>query len=186
MAILNEMRFLVGDLEAAFSRRIEAEQERQATATRDARGRAMDIREQRAAAAEDARERLAEISRRSGAVADMVDSFFRDRTAQAASDARDRAEAGRERVKAERERLAETAEEARARMAELNELSAIWSEHTAVMEDLVTGAPRTPVRKAAQRPHRKAAPGAAAKPTASRAPAKPAAPKAAAPEDAET
>ena len=78
MAILDEMQFLVSDLEAAFARRIDGEQERQETAAKDAQHRAMDFRELQAAAAEDARERLEEISRRSSEVADMMDSFFRD------------------------------------------------------------------------------------------------------------
>ena len=193
MAILDEMQLLVSDLEAAFSRRLEGEKEREETAAKDAQYRAMGVRELRATAAEDARERLAEISRRSSEVADMMDSFLRDRTAQAASDARDRAMVERERVKAERERRAEAAEDARARMAEFHELSAIWREHTAVIAGLGAGAPRTPVRRAAQPPHRRGAPGAAKapapraamKPEAPRAAAKPEAPKAAPSDNAE-
>ena len=80
----------------------------------------MGVRELRAAAAEDARGRLEDISRRSGEVADMMDSFLRARTAQAASDARE------QRAKAERARRTEAAAEARARMAEFHELDAIW------------------------------------------------------------
>ena len=89
MAILDEMQFLVSDLETAFSRRIETEQERQetavrdaqyrmdsekerlATAARDAQYRAMGVRERRAAGAQDAKERLAEIARRSSEIAFM-------------------------------------------------------------------------------------------------------------------
>ena len=172
MAILDEMQFLVSDLETAFSRRIETEQERQetavrdaqyrmdsekerlATAARDAQYRAMGVRERRAAGAQDAKERLAEIARRSSEIAFMVDSFFRDRTAQAAIDARDRA-------MADRERRAEAAEESRARVAEFHELSDIWREHVAVMAGFGAGAPRTPVRAAARPPRQKAAPEAA-------------------------
>ena len=186
MAILDEMQLLVSDLEAAFSRRLEGEEERQETAVKDAQYRAMGVRELRATAAEDARERLEEISRRSSEVADMVDSFFRARTAQARRDARDRA-------KAERERRAEAAAEARARMAEIHELDAIWREHVAVIGSLGAGAPRTPVRRAARPPRRKGAPEAAKppaprpamKPEAPRAPAKPGAPKATASDNAE-
>jgi hypothetical protein len=172
MAILEEMRLLVGDLEATFSRRIEAEQERQVTAMRDAHDRVQGVRELQAAAAEDARARLEEMSRRSSEVADMVESFFHVRMAQTAKDAGDRA-------KAERERRAEAAEAAQARIAESRELSAIWREHTGVRG---TQAPRTPVRSAVPRPPRKAAPApaVAAKPVA----AKPEAPKAAAPKAA--
>ena len=85
MAILDEMQLLVSDLEEALSRRLEGEKERQETAGEDAQYRAMGVRELRAAAAEDARERLEDISRRSGEIADMMDSFLRARTAQAAS-----------------------------------------------------------------------------------------------------
>jgi hypothetical protein len=178
MAILDEMQLLVSDLEAAFSRRLEGEKERQETAAKDARYRATGVRELRATGTEDARERLAEISRRSSEIADMVDSFFRARTAQAASDARDRAKAERERVKAERERRAEAAEEARARMAEFHELDAIWRGHTAVIGGLGAGAPQTPVRRPAQPPQQRGAPH-AAKPPVPRAAMKPEAPRAA-------
>ena len=80
MAILDEMQLLVSDLEAAFSRRMDTEKERQETAARDARYRAMGVREMRATAAESARERLAEISKRSSEVAFMVDAIWRAHT----------------------------------------------------------------------------------------------------------
>jgi hypothetical protein len=177
MAILDEMQLLVSDLEAAFSRRIESEKERQETAGRDARYRAMGVREMRAAGAESARERLEEISKRSSEVAFMVDGFFRDRMAQAASDSRHRA-------MSERERRAESAAETRARSAECHELSAIWREHTAGMSGGPgAGAPRMPGRRFAQPPRRKAPE--AAKPAAPRPAAKPEAPKAAASDNAE-
>jgi hypothetical protein len=193
MAILDEMQLLVSDLEAAFSRRLEGEKEREETAAKDAEYRAMGVRELRATAAEDARERLAEISRRSSEIADMMNSFFRHRTAQAASDARARAMVERKRVKAERERVAEAAQEARARMAEFHELDAIWRAHTAVIGGLGAGAPRTPVRRAAQPPQQRGAPPAAKppvpraamKPEAPRAPVKPEAPKATVSDNAE-
>ena len=172
MAILDEMQLLVSDLEAAFSRRLEGEKERLETASSDAQYRAMGVSELRATAAENARERLAEISMRGSEIADLMDTFFRVRTAQAASDARDRAMIERERVKAERDRRAEAATEARARMAEFHELSAIWHGHTVVMGGPGAGAPRTPVRRAAQPPHRGGAPEAAKPPhgAAERAP----------------
>ncbi len=196
MAIVDDMQLFVSDLEAAFSRRIDTEKERQETAVRDAQYRmaaekerldtaardaqyrAMGVRELRAAGAQDAKERLAEISRRSSEIAFMVDSFFRDRTAQAAMDARDRA-------MADSERRSEAAEESRARVAEFHELSDIWREHVAVMASFGAGAP---VRAVARPPRRKAAPEAApkaaAKPAATRKAAKPAAPKSAASDDA--
>lgn len=177
MAILGEMQLLVSDLEAAFSRRLEGEKEREETAAKDAQYRAMGVRELRATAAEEAHERLAEISRRSSEIADMMDSFFRLRTAQAASDAHARAMVERERVKAERERVAEAAQEARARMAEFHELAAIWRAHTAVIGGLRAGTPRTPVRRAAQPPRQRGAPQ-AAKPPIPRAAMKAEAPKA--------
>ena len=197
MTILDEMQLLVSDLEAAFSRRIETEKERQETAAKDAQYRidtekerqetaakdaqyrAMGVRELRAAGARDARERLAEISRRSSEIAFMVDGFFRDRTAQAAIDARDRA-------MADRERRAEAAEESRARIAEFDELSAIWRKHIAVMAGFGAGAPRTPVRAAARPPRRRAAPKAAKAAAPKAAAPKAAAPKAAASDNAET
>jgi hypothetical protein len=188
MAILDEMQLLVSDLEAAFSRRMDTEKERQETAARDARYRAMGVREMRATAAESARERLAEISKRSSEVAFMVDGFFRDRTAQAASDARNRATV-------ERDRRAESAEEARARTAEFHELSAIWRAHTGgIPGGSGAGAARTPVRGFTQPPRRRgapeatrpAAPRAAAKLEAPRPVAKPEAPKAAVSDNAET
>lgn len=196
MAILDEMQLLVSDLEAAFSRRLEGEKEREETAAKDARYRAMGVRELRATSAKDARERLAEISRRSSEIADMMDSFFRHRTAQAASDARARAMAGRERVKAERDRVAEAAQEARARMAEFHELDAIWRAHTAVIGGLGAGAPPTPVRRPAQPaqpPQQRGAPQAAKppvpraamKPEAPRVPATPEAPKATVSDDSD-
>lgn len=186
MTILDEMQLLVSDLEAAFSRRLEGEKERQETAAKDAQYRAMGFRELRATAAEDARGRLEEISRRCSETADMLDSFFRARTAQAASDARDRA-------KAERARRTEAAEDARARMAEFHELDAIWREHTAVIGGLAAGAPRTPVRRAARPPRqggareaaKPPAPRQATKPEAPKGPAKREAPKAAASDSAE-
>ena len=186
MAILDEMQLLVSDLEEALSRRLEGEKERQETAGKDAQYRAMGVRELRAAAAEDARGRLADISRRSGEIADMMDSFLRARTAQAASDARERAKVERQRMKAERQRRTEAAAEARVRMAEFHELDAIWRRHTAVMAGHGSGAPRTPARRAAPPPQRRGAPEAAKPPAPrpamksepSRAPAKPEAPKA--------
>jgi hypothetical protein len=180
MAILDDMLLLVSDLEAAFSHRLEGEKERLETAASDAQDRAMGTRELRATAAENARERLQEISRRSSEIADMMDIFFQVRTAESASDAHDRATA-------DRERRAEAANEARARMAEFRELSGIWRGHAAVIGGLGAGAPRMPVRTAAQPPHRSEAPSEppeAAKPPA---PAKaPKAPKAKASTNSET
>ncbi len=193
MAILDEMQLLVSDLEAAFARRIDGEHERQETAAKDAQHRAMDFRELQAAAAEDARERLDEISRRCSEVADMMDTFFRTRTAQAARDARDR-------VMAERDRRAEAMVEMRARVSELAEFSGMWGQHTVVMGGLGAEAAQMPAPRAAQRPRRQAPAGAAkpaarkavkpaarkaAKPAARKA-AKPAAPKAAVSGNAET
>jgi uncharacterized membrane protein YccC len=174
MAILDEMQLLVSDLEAAFSYRLEGEKERLETAASDARYRAMGFRELRATAAENARERLAEISRRSSEIADMMDTFFQVRTAQAASDARDRAGA-------ERERRAAAAKEARERMAESHGLSAMWRGHTAVIGGRGTETPRTPVRRAAQPPAPRAAmkPKAPMKPRAAMKPKAPMKPKAA-------
>ena len=111
------------------------EHERQETAVKDAKHRAMDFRELQAAAAEDARERLDEISRRCSEVADMMDTFFRTRTAQAARDARDR-------VMAERDRRAEAMVEMHARVSELAEFSGMWGQHTVVMEALAPKRPR--------------------------------------------
>jgi hypothetical protein len=193
MAILDEMQLLVGDLEAAFSRRLEGEKERQGTAEKDAQYRAMGVRELRATAAEEARERLQEISTRSSEIAGMMDSFLRHRTAQAASDARERAMMERQRVKAEHERRAEAAGEARARAAEFHELGAIWRGHTAAIGGLAAGTPRTRAPGAAQPPRRRAAPEAAkppapkmaARPEAMRMPAKPEQPKAAASDNGE-
>jgi hypothetical protein len=190
MAILDEMQLLVSDLEEALTRRLEGEKERQETAAKDARYRATGVRELRAAAAEDARGRLEDISRRSGEIADLMDGFFRARTAQAASDARERAKVERKRIKAERERRTAAAQEARARMAEFRELDAIWRSHAAVIEGLGTGASRTPVRRAAQPPQRRGAPEAAKPPapgpaTKPKAPAKPETPKATASDNAE-
>jgi hypothetical protein len=169
MAILDEMQLLVSDLEAAFSRRAEAELERQETAAIDARDRAMAFRELLVASAEDSRERLAEISRRNGEVADMLDSFCRDRTTMAAS-------AERHRLAQERARRAEAVRDARARTAEFRELSAIWADHVAVMGGAAVPAPRRAMGKAAKRPPQRAASG----PAAAKTPARPARGKSAA------
>ena len=134
MGMLDEMQLLVSDLEAAFARRIDGEHERRETAGKDAQHRAMDFRELQAAVAEDARERLDEISRRCSEVADMMGTFFRTRTAQAARDARDR-------VMAERERRARGHGRMRARVSELAEFSGMWGQHTVVMGGL---APKRP------------------------------------------
>ena len=179
MAILDDMLLLVSDLEAAFSHRLEGEKERLETAASDAQDRAMGTRELRETAAEDARERLQEISRRSSEIADMIDVFFRVRTAQSASDAHDRATA-------DRERRAESADEARARMAEFRELSGIWHGHTTVIGGRGAGASRTPVRQAAQPPHRSGAPEAPKAAIKPRSLAKPKAPKAKASANSET
>ena len=170
MAMLDEMQLLVSDLEAAFARRIDGEHERQETAAKDAQHRAMDFRELQAAAAEDARERLDEISRRCSEVADMMDTFFRTRTAQAARDARDR-------VMAERERRAEAMVDMRARVSELAEFSGMWGQHTVVMGGLGVEAALMPGPRAAERPRQRMAPAGTAKPAARKA-TKPAARKA--------
>ena len=162
MALLEEMRTLVGDLEAAFARRLESEHERQETAAQDARDRAGAEHERRAAAAKDtrhradevrerhgnstqeARERLAEISVRYNEVADTVEAFRRERLAQTAEDARDRTRAerkrradaaqdARERASDDRERRSIAAHEAHERVAEILGLGNIWGVHTATI-----------------------------------------------------
>ncbi len=98
MALPEEMRVLVGDLELAASRRAGEERERQGAAAHDARERAREERERQEAAAHDARERARE---------------ERERQEAAAHDARERAREGRERQEAAaqdaRERAARTA-----------------------------------------------------------------------------
>jgi colicin import membrane protein len=76
MALLEETRLLVGDLELAASRRAREERERQEAAAQDARERAREERERQEAAAQDARERARE---------------GRERQESAAQDARERA-----------------------------------------------------------------------------------------------
>ena len=90
MAIQEEMQVLVGDLEAASSRRTSDESERHAVAASDARDRK----------AKNAGLRIE--------VAETLGEFRRERVMQAAQDARARAEA-------ERERLATAAQGARDR-----------------------------------------------------------------------
>jgi hypothetical protein len=75
MALVEEMRTLVDDLETAFSRRLENEHERQENAAGDARDRAAFEHERQAAAAGDAQERSA---------------FEHERQAAAAQDAHER------------------------------------------------------------------------------------------------
>lgn len=156
MTILDEMQVLVSDLEAAYSRRVESDRERQAMAARDARDRAAGVRE------------------RHGEVADMVEGFFRDRMAMAASEARERAKFERERLAQDRDRHAEAIRDARARAAEFHEFDAIWRVHT--------GAPRHQVHKADQRPARRPAPASAESAAMKPTPPKPAAAKPAAPD----
>ena len=196
MALLDEMRTLVGDLEAAFSRRLENENERQETAARDnreragadrkrkadaaqdARERAGEVRERRAAAEQGARERLAEISVRYNEVADTVEEFRRERLAQTADNARDRtrnerkrradaAEDARERAGDDRERRSTAAHEAHERVAEILGLGNIWGVHTATIAGLGGGGFRITARTPA-RPESGEEPGLA--PAAAKAP----------------
>ena len=90
MALQEGMQVIVGDLEAASSRRTRDESERHAVA------------------AADARDRMAEIAGLRIEVADALGEFRRERVMQTAQDTRARAEA-------ERERLAMAAQEARDR-----------------------------------------------------------------------
>ena len=80
MALEEEMQVLVGDLEAASSRRTKDESERHAVA------------------ASDARDRMAEIAGLRIEVAETLGTFRRERVMQAAQDATARAEAQRERL----------------------------------------------------------------------------------------
>jgi uncharacterized protein YjbJ (UPF0337 family) len=94
MALLEEMQVLVGDLEAAFSRR------------------AGDERERLVVAAQDAGERVVELAGRQAEVAGMLGELFHGRMAQTVADVRERAGD-------ERERLAVAAQDARERAAEM-------------------------------------------------------------------
>jgi len=135
MAILEDMRVLVSDLEASMSSRVAAERDRRAAGARQAGERAATARERHAGAVQDARDRLAEIAVRRGDVGEML-TFFRereaataaqdaqaraagerDRLATAADDAAGRADQGRERAAAEQDRRAAAAGDARDRAA---------------------------------------------------------------------
>ena len=163
MGLLDEIRVLVGDLEAAFSLRVDDERERLATA------------------GQDARERVADIAVLRSDVAEMLGEFRRERFTRSAEDARERA--GNE-----RERLAVAGQDARERTAEALELGRIWSDHSVAMLGLrgsVFSPPRpavitrrSPAPAAARRKPATSAPAAArrkpAKPvSAEPAPAKP-------------
>ena len=156
MGLLEEIRVLVGDLEASFSRRADDERERLATA------------------GQDARERIADIAVLRTEVAEMLGEFRREHLTRSAVDARERA--GNE-----RERLAIAGRDARERTAEILELGRIWSDHSVAMVGLrgsVFSPPRPAVAKrkspaqAAARPRpAKSAPAAAKRKPAKSAPA---------------
>ena len=86
MALQEGMQVIVGDLEAASSRRTRDESERHAVA------------------AADARDRMAEIAGLRIEVADALGEFRRERVMQTAQDTRARAEAERERLARRRRR----------------------------------------------------------------------------------
>jgi hypothetical protein len=126
MGLLDEIRVLVGDLEAAFSLRVDDERERLATA------------------GQDAQERVADIAVLRSDVAEMLGEFRQERFTRSAEDARERAENERERLAVagedareragnERERLAVARQDARERTAEVLELGRIWSDHSVAM-----------------------------------------------------
>ena len=143
MGLLEEIRVLVGDLEASFSRRADDERERLATA------------------GQDARERIADIGVLRTEVAEMLGEFRRERFTRSAADARERAgnererlaiagQDARERAGNERERLAIAGQDARERTAEILELGRIWSDHSVAMVGLrgsVFSPPRPAVAK---------------------------------------
>jgi hypothetical protein len=144
MGLLEEMQVLVGGLEAAFSRRVEDERERLATA------------------GQDARERIADIAVLRADVAGMLGEFRRERFTQGVADARERAGA-------ERERLATAGRDARERTAEVFELGRIWSDHSVALVGL-RGSVFSPPRPAVVR-RRPAAPAAGRPRLATSAPA---------------
>ena len=174
MGLLEEIRVLVGDLEASFSRRADDERDRLATA------------------GQDARERIADIGVLRTEVAEMLGEFRRERFTRSAVDARERAgnererlaiagQDARERAGNERERLAIAGQDARERTAEILELGRIWSDHSVAMVGLrgsVFSPPRPAVAKrrspaqAAARPRpATSAPAAAKRKPATSAPA---------------
>ena len=156
MALLEEMQILVGDLEAAFSRR------------------AGDERERHAVAAQDAHERAAQLAGRQAEVAGMLGELYHGRLAQTVQDARERAGD-------ERERLAVAAQDAHERAAEMFGLAKIWTGHATAMGGLRGGAFRPAMPKhveAVRRTFAESAPAPAKRKTAPAAathkPAKPA------------
>ena len=79
MALLEEMRVLVGDLELAASRRAGEERERQEAAAQHARERAREERERQEAAAQHARERAARTASRRIEVGETLNGFHQER-----------------------------------------------------------------------------------------------------------
>jgi hypothetical protein len=181
MALLEEMRALVGDLEAAFSDRGTTERERRVTATADGRERMTADRERRTDGAREARERLAEMAGRRDEIGELLAGFHAAQAAQAAKDAQERAAADRERVVADHERQAGAAadarergaadrerrmtaiDEARERRAMLGETHRVWHDHSAAIAGLL---PRPFPSGAAAGGRRTAAPGKSAVPLA--------------------